>query len=192
MFRKYCHLFCTIGFTLVILNSCKPDTKQLVNEAEGHYFSIKDFALDQWKNFHGQPYGMEKIVYMNGRKDSLITNADAVDWGAILKMFFATDISDPKYDGKYDFSDFVDQTTLTENYYYEAKDPKMFTQKLHVIADMRNHKISSIYIETLKQNKWGSRMQRLYYEPVKSISIQEFETSATGDKNEVRVEYRFL
>lgn len=177
---------------LITLNSCKPENEVVIEKGEGHYFSIKEFASDQWNNFHGQPYGMEKIVYMNGKKDSLITNADAVDWGAILKIFFATDISDPKYDGKYIFSDFADETTLTENYYYEAKDPKLYTQKLHVIADMRNHKISSIYIETLKRNKWGSRMQRLYYEPVKNISIQEFETTATGDKNEVRVVYRFL
>lgn len=122
----------------------------------------------------------------------MLTNADAVDWAAIFNIFFETDISDSKFLDKYDFSEFADETTMTENYYYQAKDPKLFTQKLHIMSNLINHKISYIYIETSRNNRWGARTQRLYYEPVKSIVIQEFESVATGNKNEVRVEYRFL
>lgn len=185
--RIYLFILCVV----VAASSCKQQAVESVQQ-EGHYFSIKEFALDQWNTYHGQPFGIQKIVYMNGRVDSVYTNADGVNWAAILKMFFETDISDSKFEDKYSFSEFADPTTLTENFYYEAKDPKLLTQKLHIMADLRNHRITSIYIETVKNNKWGSKMQRLYYEPVKSISIQEFETMVMGKRNEVRVEYKFM
>jgi hypothetical protein len=179
-------------FILFSISSCIKTDEPAAASTEGHYFSIKEYAYDQWKIYHGQPFGLVKYVYMNGKTDSVYTNADAINWAAIFKIFFETDISAPKFDGKYNFSAFVDSATRTENYYYEANDPKLFTQKLHIIVNISNHRVNSIYIETNKDNKWGSKTQRLFYEPVKSISIQEFENVATGSKNEIRVEYKFM
>ena len=179
---------------VVVLCSCNKQEKidKTPDTSKGTYFSIRDFAFDQWKTYHGQPYGIEKVVYLNGRKDSMLTNADKVDWAAVFRIFLESDISDAKFLDKYTFSQFADETTMTENFYYEANDKSLFTQKLHIIADINSRKISTIYIETAKNSKWGARTQRLFYEPVKSIIIQEFESTATGDKKDVRIEYRFL
>ncbi|OSZ78330.1 hypothetical protein CAP35_08730 [Chitinophagaceae bacterium IBVUCB1] len=183
------------GLYILLLSVCALSCKQKEQPAqkeEGNYFSIIDYAKDQWEMNIGQPYGIDKITFNNGQPDTLHTNAEKVDWAAIFKIFAETDISHPKYLDKYSFSDFADTANNVMNFNYDAKDPKLFTQKLYLTANPRNGRISSVYIETLKNNSWGSRTQRLFYIPITSIVIQEFEARATGDKKDIRVEYRFL
>ncbi len=178
-----------------ILVSCKPkqNDKAVEELAEkGTYFSIKQFIADQWSLYHGQPYGLQKIVYLNGKVDSAMVSAYDLDWAPIFKVFFETDISDKKFLGKYDFSKFADDATMTHNFFYEANDPKLFTRKLQISADNVNNKIRSIYIETQKQGQWSSKTQKLFYMPVKVISIQEYEKTAPNTVKELRIEYRFL
>lgn len=178
---------------VIIIASCKPKEPEVVPDAsKGTYFSIKQFIKDQWDTHHGQPYGLTRVVTLNGDRDSTMTTAYDMAWGPLFKMFFDTDISDPKYLGQYDFSMFEDGTTFTLNYYYEAKDPKLFTRKLHIITDATNNRVRSIYIETQKDGKWGGKSQKLFYMPLKVISIQEFEKSLVGSAKELRIEYRFL
>ncbi|MBS1772393.1 MAG: hypothetical protein JST82_06010 [Bacteroidetes bacterium] len=172
--------------------SCKQKQEQQQPKDDGAYFSIKQYIADQWKTYSGQPFGIIKYVNVNGKSDSVITNAYEVKWGDVFKIFFDTDISDPKFEGQYSFSNFSDDATQTSNYYYEAKSNALFTQKLQISADAYSGKIKSIYIETLKKNQWGGRTQRLFYIPVKTISIQEFESGRASDKKDLRVEYRFL
>lgn len=177
-------------FLLVVLTACQKTENIPVNN--GEYFSIVDYAYDQWKMNKDQPYGIEKISYVNGKTDTTYTNVENVDWGVVFRIFNETDISNPKFLDRYNFSEFPDTATNTMNYYYEANDPKLFTRKLHIMTHPATGRITSVYIETLKNNSWGSRTQRLFYIPVKSIVIQEFEATATGDKKDIRVEYRFL
>ncbi len=171
--------------------SCK-QKEQPVQTGEGTYFSIIDYVADQWEMNIGQPYGIDKITFINGKPDTLHTNAEQIDWVAIFRVFTATDISDAKYLDKYNFSAYADSVNNTMNFYYDAKDIKLFTQKLYLTANPRNGRISSVYIETRKNNTWGTRTQRLFYIPSTSIVIQEFEAKASGDKKDIRVEYRFL
>lgn len=180
-----------IAFLMLVVSCGKPEPE--VKEVEdGTYFSIVDYAKDQWKTYHGQPFGIMKTVYFNGTADSVAGNAMELDWAPIFKVFFETDISDKKYIGQYDFSAFKDQQTATNTFYYEAKNKKLYTRKLQIIADEVNNKIESIYIEAGKQDRMGTRTVKLFYTPLKSISIQEMETSKTGQKKELRVVYKFL
>jgi len=177
----------------LFFGACKTkqtDKKEPVDN--GRYFSVADYAMDQVDMYYGQPYGIEKTTYTNGKTETIHTNIEKIDWSAVLRIFFATDISDKKYLDKYNFSEFADSLSNTNNYYYEAKEKDLFTQKLHITTNPRNNKITSIYIETLKDGSWGNRTQRLYYIPSTSISIQEFETGKSGDKKDVRVEYKFM
>lgn len=180
-----------ILFVLILFASCKrTDTSKTVSS--GTYFSVKAYAADQWHVYHGLPFGIIKKIYLDGKADSIITNVNAINWGDILKVFFATDIGDRKYEGQYNFTSFVDSMARTENFYYEANDPKLFTRKLNITASVYSHKITSIYIETARNNKWSTHTQKLFYEPVKSIIIQDYESSVTGKGRELRVEYIFL
>lgn len=178
---------------LLFITAC--NTKQVDNktaEDDGRYFSIADYAMDQVDTYYGQPYGIEKITYQDGKTDTLHTNIEKIDWAAVLRIFFATDISDKKYLDKYNFSEFADTLSNTNNYYYEAKEKDLFTQKLHITTNPRNNRITSVYIETLSNKSMNKRTQRLYYIPATSIIIQEFEAGKTGDEKEVRVEYKFM
>lgn len=175
---------------LYVLVSCnKKEAGNTVNsENSGTYFSIKQFAADQWRTYYGQPYGMVKITYNNGQPDSSYTNTFKVDWGTILKTFFETDISDRKYIGHYTFSAFTDEATGTKSYYYEANEDNLPARKLQIMFNKANGRISSVYVEAEKNVGGGKRMQRLYYRPLKLISIQEF---GSGRKD-LRLEYWFL
>ena len=183
-------LFALVGLFI----SCKPSKKEEKTAPAGGpgYFSIAQFISDQWNTHRGQPYGMQKVVYMNGKVDSSMISAFDVDWGPIFKTFIATDISDLKYLDRYSFSEFADDATMTHNFFYEAKEESLFTRKLHIAADDVNHRVRSIYIETSKNGKWSNFSQKLFYMPMKVISIQEFEWAETGPTKELRVEYRFL
>lgn len=183
-------LFTTICIVLYSCAAKKADPKPEIKG--GTYFSIVQFTLDQWNTHHGQPYGMQKMAYMNGKTDSALINAYNLDWGAVFKVFFATDISDPKYLGQYNFSMFEDNATTTRNFFYEAKNDELFTRKFQVSADQFTDKVRSIYIETEKKTRWGTVTQKLLYIPLKVISIQEFEWSGGNKPKELRIEYRFL
>ena len=180
---------------LVIFAACKPHAKPTAvkdNGEKGTYFSVNQFIKDQWNTHIGQPYSIVKVVTKNGKADSSITNALTMDWGDIFKRFFATDIGDPKYVGHYEFSMFLDESTDTRNFYYEAKDDMLFTRKLQITAMQENNKITHIYIETERRSGMKDVIQHLYYAPLSVIQIQEFDALATGDKNQVRIEYFFM
>src|ERR1044072_9668504 len=137
-----------ILLTSVICVSCKNNDVHTPKEPDanaGRDVSIKQFIQDQWDTYRGQPFGLKKNVYLNGKTDSSEISAYDMDWGTIFKTFFDTDISDPKFLGRYSFSSFPDDATDTQNFYYEAKEDGLFTRKLQVSADNVSHKIRSIY-----------------------------------------------
>lgn len=177
-----------------LLFSCKTEKKStpIEDSSQGTYFSVKHFAVDQWNTYRGQPYGMVKLVDMDGKTDSSMLNAYSMDWGAVFKVFFDADISDPKYVGRYRFDMFEDNATTTRNFYYEALEEHLFTKKFQVSADQFTDKVRSIYIETEKKSKWGTVTQKLLYIPMKTISIQEFEWSTGGAHKDMHIEYKFL
>lgn len=170
----------------------KEETVQDNKKNAQTYFSIKEFAKDQWNTYNGQPLGILKIATVNGNTDSVYTNAMDMDLGYILKIFLESDIGDPKYVGKYSFSNFADASTSTINYYYEAKDPKLFTQKLHIMVDNVTMVVRSIYIETQKNSSLNTVTRKLFYQPLEVISIQEYETSKVGETKKMIVEYKFI
>ncbi len=178
-----------LSFILLLIASCKKDAHSpTADTSGGTYFSIIQFADDQFHTFGGQPYTLHKIVTLNGKVDSSLESALTMDWAAVLKPFFASDISDKKYLDRYHFSMFEDDITDTRNFFYEAKDPDLFTKKLQISSDALNNKIQSIYIETEKNGK----VQKLFYKPVKLIQIQEVESSFLGKDKNLKVEYYFM
>lgn len=186
--------YATILLVLPLLFSAciKKEAKKKVDNNGQTYFSIRDFAKDQWKTYNGQPFGILKTVNVNGNVDSVYTNAIDMDLGYVLKVFVASDISDPEMLGKYKFSKFADATTSTVNFYYEAKDPELFTKKLHIMVDNETMVVKSIYIETEKSTSLNTVTRKLFYQPVETISIQEYETSKVGDTKKMVVEYKFI
>lgn len=181
-----------VAFVVLMLSACSGRQSVVDNAVEGTYFSIIEFAQDQWYMHQGQPRSILKKVYFDGKVDSTFTNAFEVDWASVLKVFFETDISDPKYIGQYDFSAFEEKITTSKGFYYEAKNEKLYTRRVHITSDYFNDKVKSIYIEAEKSDRMGTRNLKLYYEPLKSISIHELETSKTGQRKELRVVYEYL
>ncbi|MEI8280217.1 MAG: hypothetical protein WCG87_10680 [Bacteroidota bacterium] len=174
--------------------SCKKQEKTPIPQAEtekGTYFSIIQFTQDQWDTYHGQPYTLTCVKTLNGKSDTSMVSAYKADWGAIFKIFFESDIGDPKYLGKYRFSTFDENLLGTRCYYYEAMNDSLYTRKLQISTDPTNNKIKAIYIETEKYNGLTQRSQKLLYEPVKLIQIQEYEKSDTGPAKNSITQYRF-
>ena len=180
-----------IVFALLFAVSCK-ETDEAMQKDEGGYFSIIQFAQDQWDTYHGQPFNLTKKVHFNGATDSSLVIATDMEWSPILKVFFETDISDPKFVGRYEFSSFIDRKTTTRNFYYEAKDKKLYTRKLNLMVDYFTDKIKSVYIEAEKDTRLGTKTVKLFYTPMETISIHEIETSKTGESKDLRVVYDFL
>lgn len=191
MFMSRTILLSFFSLILIAASCKKAEEKPQTATDERTYFSIREFALDQWLSNKGQPYSIVKKVYFNGQVDSLYTNAIEMEWSPVFKSFFETDISDAKFVGKYDFSAFEEPVMGTKNFFYEANDPKLFTRKVQIVADNFSNQVTSIYIEAEKNDRMGSKTIKLFYDVLKSITIQEFETSKTGERKELRVVYEF-
>lgn len=182
----------SIALLICILVSCKKKP-QSEPEVKGTYFSVVQFAQDQWATYHGQPLSLTKIVNDNGKIDSSYESALNMNWGDdVFKYFFATDISNKKYLGHYNFTSFDETTNDTHVFSYEAIDEDLFTRKLWITIDPTNNKILSLYIETRKDVNAKQVVGKLYYKPRKLIQIQEFQNSATGLKMDKEIKYRFF
>lgn len=157
------------------------------------YFPITRYAKNQWDTYYGQPHSLYRIVTLDGKKDTTLVNFLTMDWGAILKTFLESDISDTNFIGHYRYSEFDDTYTGNRYWVYEAKDPNLFTRQLQITIDpTTSGKILAIYIETFKKEKLRERHQRLLYQPMKLIQIQEDTHSTFGGARSLQVEYRFL
>jgi hypothetical protein len=183
-----------IVFSCLIITGCKRKDKITAPVADkgAGYFSIIQFCKDQLEIHWGQPFTLEKIVVLNGKKDSSLVSSDMVDWGSVVNTFFRTDISDKKFLDQYSFSSFDDNASATRTYYYEAKNEDLFTRTLQIVADPFTNKIKSVYIETAKKGRFGEKTQKLFYIPVKVVQIQEFESAFVGPDRNLRIEYRFM
>jgi hypothetical protein len=175
------------SWLLLAIGSCKKTEKSKAASG-GTYFSVTQFARDQFSTFSGQPYTLQKVVTLNGKVDSSFVQAMTLDWGSVLKPFFESDISDRKFLDQYNFNLFDDNATDSRNYFYEAKDKKLLTRNLQISTDPFNNRIKSIYVETEKNGK----VQKLFYRPLKLIQIQEYESSFLGTDKNLKVEYYFM
>lgn len=189
-------MYFRLSLLLVLLlpmscNKTEESEKADIQET-GTYFSIIEYVKDQWSTYHGQAFAINKRVYLNGKADSTYTNTLDMDWASVFKTFFNTDIGEKKYIGQYEFSQFRDDATMTNNFYYEAKNDKLYTKKLHIMANYYTDRITSIYIEAEKDTRLGTKTVKLFYVPLDVISIQEEETSRTGEKKDLRIEYDFI
>ncbi|MCB9046525.1 MAG: hypothetical protein H6550_10345 [Chitinophagales bacterium] len=177
---------------MLLVASCSKSAGEKDKEASDTRFSVMYYGQEQWETYKGQPYGIIKKVTFNGITDSVITNSIDMDWAPVVKAFFETDISSDKFAGQYDFSAFNDPASKTNTFLFEAKNKKLYTKKLQVIADEETNLVKAIYIEAGKSDRMGTRDLKLFYIPVTSISIQELETSRTGRRKELRVAYDFM
>ena len=194
--KKYFKFSAIIAGLLVLaLGSCKKKnavTDEYKN-VSGHYFSVGQFALDEWNTFAGEPFVIVKSVRVNdGKADSSYTNSDTINWAPIIHTFMETDISDRKLLGKYKFTQFEDNNDETHNFFYEAVDEDLFTQKLLITIDQYTRKVRGIYIETMKNTAWSEKIQKLYYSPLRTIQIITDERPRLGSKKLTVVEYDFM
>ncbi len=190
-FRYYAGLL----LVLLAVASCKKNEKAAVDttDIKGNYFSIKQFALDEWNTFSGEPFLIVKSVRINnGKPDSSMTNSDTISWAPIFKAFFDADISDRKFIGKYTFTQFDDREDETHNFFYQANDEDLFTQKLLITIDDVSSKVKGIYVETYKKTFMNTTVQKLYYSPMKTIQIQNDEKPMLGSKKFTVTEYTFM
>jgi putative transcriptional regulator len=178
---------------IIVLSGCSKNKAGVPprQDTGGGYFSILQFAGDQFKTFRGTPFVIEKEIVLNGKQDSLIVNSYSVDWEPILIPFLQTDISSPDLQDQYEASLFNDGAGANV-LYYTAKTEKLPVKMVQVRVDTETDRILSVYAETGKKSFWNEESQKLYYVPMKLIQIQEFSNPLLGAKKELRVEYRFM
>lgn len=188
-------LLLVVALLALLFTSCKKkEEKENFDDVKGNYFSIKQFELDQWNTWQGEPFLITKTVTVNKKTDSSLTNSDTISWAPIFKAFAETDISDRKFLGKYNFNQFDDNQDNTHNFYYQAKEDEddLFTRKLLITIDKDNNKVRGIYIETFKKYFGGEKTEKLYYAPMKTIQIQTDDKPLLGSKKFTVTEWTFM
>lgn len=191
----YCNIRVVLFASLFLL-SCTKHAKQIGNtnitKNTETYFSVRQFGEDQWETYKGQPFILEKRIVNGDKTDTGLVSAQQMDWAGMVKLFFAADISDPKFLGKYKFSIFDENINGTKNFYYEATDPELFTRVFQITIDPYTDRIKAIYIETHKHSFWNDKTQKLYYSPLKTVQIQEFEKPLIGSEKKRITSYHFM
>lgn len=180
-------------FIAISFSACKEDGPlEDYSSITGTYFSVRQYALDQWNTFYGEPFLIIKTVKVNnGPYDTSYTASDTLNWGNIFKTFFATEISDRKYLGKYKFTQFEDDQDVTHNFFYEALEDDLYTRKLLITVDQYTQLVKGIYIEAIDKSLSEDKVIKLYYKPMKRIQIQTTETPLLGEKVHTVTEYEF-
>jgi hypothetical protein len=192
---KFRHLAALMAVLIITsFSSCKDKAPaEDFSQVKGSYFSIRQYALDQWNTFYGEPILIRKTVRVNeGPYDSSYTTSDTLNWGNIFKVFFATDISDRKFLGKYKFTQFDDDQDDTHNFFYEALEEDLYTRKLLITIDQYSQKVKGIYIEASEHSVFDDKLVKLYYKPMQRIQLQNTETELLGDKTHIVTEYEFV
>lgn len=188
------HLFRLILaiWLFVVFASCKggADTPTVAEEQET-YFSIKQFLDDQWKNREGVPYTLLRVASFNGVSDSAFVPLDSTLWHSLRSRFDETDISDPRFFGRYTFNTFEEEALDLINLYYEAIDPELFTRKLNIGIDYFTGRVRSVYVETSKKNAVYEKKGKLLYVPDRLIQVQEYEKSVVSPRKQLNVAYYF-
>lgn len=187
-------MLATAALLFVAFAGCKKKEKDPATEIKGNYFSVQQFALDEWNTYAGEPFTITKITRVNDIvTDSTTTNSDTLNWGGIFHLFFESDISDRKFLGQYKFNQFDDNADETHNFYYEAdpEEDELFTRKLLLSINQYSQKVKGIYIEAIKKNILGETTYKLFYKPLTTIQIQTIEKPVLGSKKHTVVEYTF-
>ena len=187
-------ILCAVLMACLFFSCKKKEAAPLADAGTGTYFSIKQFELDQWNTWQGEPFLINKTVTINKKTDSSLTNSDTISWAPIFKTFAETDISDPKFVGQYNVNSFVDPQDGSLNLFYQAKEDNddLFTRKLLITMDQDTRKVRGIYIETFKKYFGGEATQKLYYAPMKTIQIQTDDKPLLGSKKFTVVEWTFM
>lgn len=178
---------------LIGLYGCSSKTKEDVSSDtdEGTYFSIREFAADQFRNYRGVPVMIDQIMTLNGVSDTVVSNSFEADWESIFERFFVYDIGDPSYLDRYNAEVFRDgQGAIV--LYYSAKEEKLPMRSMHVRLDIATNKVLSIYMEIQKKSFWADDNQKLYYVPMKLIQIQEYSKPFIGKEKDLQIVWKFL
>lgn len=90
-----------LAAAILLLAACdKKKEKEDFSDVQGNYFSINQYILDQWNTFAGEPFVIQKTMWVNGRTmDSSYSNSDTINWSRLFDIFSKTDISDRKFLG---------------------------------------------------------------------------------------------
>jgi len=182
-------------FMGLLFSACKKNKvdQKAVAAANGEtYFSIRQFAKDQFNTYWEQPFSFQQIIKNNEHADTTIVTTSQVNWEEILAPFFAADIGKTDLVGQYDFTIINEDATVSKIYHYQAKNPELHTQQFQVVTDPFNDRIKSIYIEAKEKNWWKEKSEKLYYAPLKVIQIQTFESNLIGKNEQKLLEYRFM
>lgn len=137
-------------------------------EADDHYYSVVYEMDNFWNNSNHQPFVLKKDVKSGDVVDSGFQAWDSTFYDSIRKIFLEADISDQKYLGKYNFTEFTDETNNLVTYSYEANDDDLFTRKYLINFDL-NYIFDNAYIETKSKKK----IQKLLFSPRNVIQFIE-------------------
>lgn len=181
-----------IGLLCSACKKNKVDEKAIAAANGETYFSIRQFAKDQFNTYWEQPFSFQRITKLNEQADTAIVTTASINWEDVLAPFFAADIGKINLLGQYEFSIINEEATVSKIYHYQAKNPELHTQQFQVVTDPFNDRVKSIYIETKEKHWWKETTEKLYYAPLKVIQLQTFESKLIGKSEQKLLEYRFM
>jgi hypothetical protein len=141
-------------FGFVLYAACKnsshsPATKPAPAEAH-HYIPVNGYLLDEIHNADSLPIGFEKLVTVGDKTDSSYVTTAVFD--IFSRQFLCKELELPGFEEAYFESTFLDETTNTINFNYEARDSTSSLQRVDVIFNQQKgtNRISSVYMEKVE------------------------------------------
>lgn len=149
---KYCfYLLVIMGFTTVI--SCKSTPAKTVNAPNDtlHFFSVKDFFLNEVKDVQITPYFIYQITTKaNGSKDSTAFKKEA--FASFAQPFIACDIANSAVKNQYKESAFKDNSTKSITLNYSTLNKELPIQNIDVLLNEETNNVARIFIRQLLEN----------------------------------------
>ena len=177
-------LFISGSFLLIIfISSCKSHNTAVNNTIVDttRFLPVMDFIASDIKDVKSTPYFIYKIRTLDKKKDS--TNLSVADFELFAHSFLQFDITKAPLKSQFRESTFHDNTTKSNTFIYTPLNATAEIRNITVLLDESTDRPKNIFIQTIKQIKDTSIIERLQWKPRKSFRITTI-TQAKGYNRE--------
>jgi hypothetical protein len=136
------------------LTACKqsPDKSNASTE-EKNFFPVSAYIESQLHSIDSLQLPVVQFYSGNGREDT--TGISMAECRNLAAAFLETDISDPKWKGKYVENSFADQSIPSISFTYATKDSSLPVKRVDIVLKpdpVQADKVKSVYMEKFYQH----------------------------------------
>ena len=159
-------------------SSSVAEQQQKTDSAEvKNYLPVLDFLKSEIQNVDSFYAGMRKITMRNGKTDSTFIGSE--EFHRITNEFVTNDLNKAFLEEHYNESSFMDHSTQSVTFSYEAKNPGLAIRRIDLLTGQTSSgfdKLKSLFIEKQVSSGDTSILKRMFWKAGKNFLLMTQKT----------------